>query len=154
MSRAAVRVLVIDGSDHLLLVRFHDGERTWWCPPGGGIEAGESDEDAGRRELHEEVGLRELTLGPCVWTRHHIGVFRGEPFDQRERFYVAHVPRFDPSPTRASDGALEHPIEDIRWWSPEDLAASAETFAPRRLVSAVASLLADGPPGRPIDVGV
>ena len=53
--RRAVRVLLLDEADRVLLVRFHDGERSWWCTPGGGIEPGESAVEAARRELHEEL---------------------------------------------------------------------------------------------------
>lgn len=34
-SRQAVRVLLFDEGDRVLLVRFWDGERSWWCTPGG-----------------------------------------------------------------------------------------------------------------------
>jgi 8-oxo-dGTP pyrophosphatase MutT (NUDIX family) len=64
--RPAVRALVLDFDDEpaaaagrarLLLVRFVFADRDVWCAPGGGIEPGESDLDALRRELAEELGL-------------------------------------------------------------------------------------------------
>ena len=45
-------------------------------------------------------------------------------------------------------------VTGIRWWTPAELAASEELFAPRRLPEFVAALLRDGPPGEPLDVGV
>ena len=152
MGRDAVRVILLDEQDHLLLVRFHDGDRSWWCAPGGGIEPGESDEDAARRELAEEVGLTSCDLGPWIWVRRHFFTFRGEPFDQRERYVLVRTTRFEPTP--APDRPVEHPLADMRWWSLEELRISDEVFAPRRLSALLETLLRDGPPTEPVDVGV
>jgi len=48
-------VLVQDGA--LLLVRHVKGNKTYWLLPGGGVEYGESLEDALVRELREEAGI-------------------------------------------------------------------------------------------------
>ena len=45
-------------------------------------------------------------------------------------------------------------VTGLRWWTPAELEASDELFAPRRLPELVAALLRDGPPGEPLDVGV
>src|SRR5215216_2278932 len=39
--RPAVRALVLDPADRVLLVRFQWPDKTVWAPPGGGIESGE-----------------------------------------------------------------------------------------------------------------
>jgi 8-oxo-dGTP diphosphatase len=60
--RRVAAVIVRDG--HVLMVRErnrgpggrHDGLE-FWTLPGGGVEPGESDDDAVRREVREEVGL-------------------------------------------------------------------------------------------------
>ena len=67
--RPAVRAVLVDGADRVLLVRFQFGERVVWATPGGGIEPGEEVLEALRRELLEEVGLAEADIGPALWRR-------------------------------------------------------------------------------------
>lgn len=133
-------------------MRFWDGDHSWWCTPGGGIEPNETDEAAAVRELHEELGDAPVELGPCIWTRRHIGVFRGIPFDQSERIYLGRAAAFEPRPSTTA--LLEHGPEDIRWWTVEQLASADAEFSPRRLPALVRGLLHDGPPADPVDVGV
>jgi 8-oxo-dGTP pyrophosphatase MutT (NUDIX family) len=144
--------LLLDEQDRVLLVRFWDGDRSWWCTPGGGLEAGETDETAAMRELREELGDAPIELGPCIWMRRHIGVFRGKAFNQSERIYLGRVTAFDPHP---EPGAFrEHDPEDIRWWTTDEIATADATFSPTRLPILVRRLLEDGPPSQPVDVGV
>lgn len=46
----------------VLLVRHTYGPRRIWHVPGGGVRRRESSLVAGRREMHEELGLRDLDL--------------------------------------------------------------------------------------------
>lgn len=53
-------VLVVDVQGRVLL-QHRDGNAAWpnkWGLPGGGIEPGETPEEAARRELEEETGLK------------------------------------------------------------------------------------------------
>ena len=154
--RDGVRALVLDQDDRVLLVRFEfpSGE-TVWATPGGGVDRGESDDAALRRELAEEAGLDDAPIGPLVWTRFHEWKDLTPRWDgQHERYYVVRADAFDPAPRfSAEELAAEH-VHGIRWWTPEELAASDESFSPRRLPELLATLRREGPPAAPVDVGV
>jgi ADP-ribose pyrophosphatase YjhB (NUDIX family) len=61
--RDAVRALVLDESDRVLLVRFEFPRWDGWATPGGGVNSQETDEDAIRRSLPRRWGSRRSRSG-------------------------------------------------------------------------------------------
>jgi 8-oxo-dGTP diphosphatase len=153
--RQGVRAVVLDTADRILLVRFELPNASLWGTPGGGVDEGETPEQAIRRELDEEIGLDEVELGPWIWTREHVvPLWDGRWDGQAERFVLVRMPAFEPAPRFTPEQLRAEFVTALRWWTPAELEASDELFAPRRLPELVAALLRDGPPGEPVDVGV
>jgi 8-oxo-dGTP pyrophosphatase MutT (NUDIX family) len=151
--RRAARVLLLDGDLRVLLVRFRYHGRIWWAAPGGGLQDGETHEDAARREVAEETGFELGELGPWVWTREHIFRFEGRLYHQHERYFVASVPAFDPRP-KVIDAEEAKAFDGLRWWTLPELEDTDEEFAPADLPELVRNLVEEGPPERPVAVGV
>ncbi len=153
--RRATRAIVLDDGERILLVRFDFGDRVVWATPGGGIEPGETDEHALRRELAEEAGLQGFELGQLVWTRtHHVPLGGGRWDGQTERYYLVRTPPFEPAPRLSWEELRAEGMTAVRWWTLGELEAAEELFAPRRLPLLVRELLLHGPPAEPVDVGV
>jgi TDG/mug DNA glycosylase family protein len=152
--RDAVRALVLDPADRVLLVRFDSAHGDWWACPGGGLEPGETDEHAIARELAEEAGIRAYELGPCIWTREHWfrmpKLFAG----QRERIYLVRVPPLQPRPELSWDALREEGMTEVRWWTRDELNRSREVFAPLRLPELVAAVLDGGAPAETLVVRI
>jgi 8-oxo-dGTP diphosphatase len=153
--REAVRAVVIDNADRVLLVRFELPDGSLWAMPGGGIDDGETPEAAIRRELHEEVGLRDVELGPAIWRRTHVFPLSATFDGQRETFFLVHAPTMGGAPAFSVEELHAEGLTGSRWWTLAELrAARYERFAPRRLPDLFASLLVERPPDEPIDTGV
>jgi 8-oxo-dGTP diphosphatase len=151
--RDAVRAVVVDPDDRVLLVRFEFPNWIGWATPGGGVNRDEVDEEALRRELAEEAGLARFDLGPLVWTRTHLFEL-GDWDGQVERYYLVRTPRFDPAPRLTWEQLNQEYVTAIRWWTLGELEAAEALFAPRRLPLLVRELILHGPPAEAIDVGV
>ncbi|MDQ3065563.1 MAG: NUDIX domain-containing protein [Actinomycetota bacterium] len=153
--REGARAVIFDQADRILLVRFTFPDLSLWATPGGGLDPGETHEQAVARELGEEAGLDEVVLGSWVWTRTHMHPSLDGNWDgQRDRYFLVRTAAFEPAPRFTAEQLASEHVSAIRWWTQHELAASEELFAPRRLPELVAALLRDGPPGEPIDVGV
>lgn len=153
--REAVRALIIDPNDHVLLAHLAFPARSVWVLPGGGLEPGESHHEGLLRELVEEVGLVPDSIGPHVWTRTHIIPFIDGKWDgQREQVFLVRSERFVPSPALSVEQLRSEYLVDLRWWTPGELAdESAETsFAPLHLPKLVHDVVTNGPPAEPWDI--
>jgi G:T/U-mismatch repair DNA glycosylase/8-oxo-dGTP pyrophosphatase MutT (NUDIX family) len=139
VERESVRGVVVDREGRVLLARFRhpvSGD-VWWAAVGGGVDPGESDEEALRRELHEEAGLSAFDIGPLVYEREHTFPWARRLLHQRERFYLVRVDEHEPVPT--IDVAVEG-VTEVRWWSKVELAAPRETVVPANFDRLVRSL--------------
>jgi len=155
--REAVRAIVLTPDEQVLLVRFEFPAGTRWALPGGGIDVGETPEDALHRELVEELGLRDVQIGPHVWNRLHIIPFLNGQWDgQREQMYVVAVDAaFEPEPSLTWEELNAEHVFELRWWRFDEIAAETDTvFVPSGLAAHLRDLIDKGHPNPPVDVEV
>jgi ADP-ribose pyrophosphatase YjhB (NUDIX family) len=151
--RRAARVLLLDEDRRVLLVRLAYRSKRWWAAPGGGLKDDETHETAARREIAEETGYEVDELGPWVWRREDVFRFEGRLYRQRERYFIASVPAFEPRP-KFIDVEEAKTFDGLRWWTLGELGTTAERFAPANLPALVRELVEEGPPEHPVLVGV
>ncbi len=152
-----MRALLVTPDIDVLMVRFEFPTRTVWALPGGGLEPGEDDVTALHRELAEEVGMVDPSIGPHVWDREHIVPFENGRWDgQRESAYLVPVPRrFEVRPSLSWEELRAERVHEIRWWTLQEVESEAHaSFAPRRLGELLRALQTEGPPTTPIETGV
>lgn len=77
-TRPTARVVLLDDEDRLLMLQIHDPgairgpnpiTADFWLLVGGGVQPGETYEQAAFREVVEETGIRDVSIGRCVWTQ-------------------------------------------------------------------------------------
>lgn len=118
------------------------------------MEANEDKLACLRRELKEETGLSQFEIGPLIWTRQLTFSWGGRLIAQEESYYLVETQQFNPVMVNNPSEVEAASFRGFRWWTPEEIDASSELFAPRLLGAYLRELLDVGPPAQPIDVGV
>jgi 8-oxo-dGTP pyrophosphatase MutT (NUDIX family) len=152
--REAVRCLLVDHAGRALLVRYADHRvpGDWWGVPGGGLDADEDHLAAVRRELREELARDDLQVGPWIGRRCHT-FWLGRWMTQRERWVLCRAEPFEVDPAHVTTLAAES-IAELRWWTPEELRASAAVVTPRDLLGLLDRIVRGDLPGPDDDLGI
>lgn len=116
----AVGALVVDPAGNLLLIRrAKDPGKGLLGMPGGFIDAGETAEDALRREAREEVGL-ELGRLEFLLSHPNTYAYAGLRYDVLDLFFICRVESF--AGAHARDEVQELVIRPGRSLAPEEIA--------------------------------
>ena len=137
--RRSARLLIIEPAGRVLLFRlvFKKGAlagEDYWATPGGGVEEGETFEQAAIRELREETGIRVESVGPQVGQREFVlQLSDGEHVVADERFFRVEAKEATLSRDEWTAEAAEV-IVAHRWWSRDELSQTSETVWPENLI--------------------
>ncbi|WP_026415941.1 NUDIX hydrolase [Actinomadura oligospora] len=142
-ARPAVRIVCVDGAGRVLLMNWNDphNRRVFWEPPGGGVDPGESDIEAARRELHEETGLPGSSIRDVSVRVERDFLWLGTRYVKTEPFFLA---RFDDTPDvrpTAFTPQENDTFLGMAWLSPREIATLSDAVEPSNLLTAIIPLL-------------
>ena len=149
-ARRSARVILADSADRLLLFE----SAGFWFTPGGGVEPGETIEQAATRELWEETGLRIAPdqLGPVVAETSgyaDLGFAAGMFHDL---FYFQRAPAGFCVDTSGWQPVEASTMSGHRWWTVAEVEAAPKNVFPFELAPLARDLLAGRLPSRPIQL--
>lgn len=145
--RRSARLIVLapdpgSGDARVLMFRYDiPGRAPFWVTTGGECEAGESYEDAARRELFEETGITADPGEQIARTTPEFVTPEGEPVRADERYFLVRVaePVIDTSRHTALEKAW---MNQHRWFALDELDCWHEALYPESLRSMIERELA------------
>ena len=159
--RAAVRAIILDEDDQVLLCRFvfphpavPTGAPAVWSAPGGGVEPGEDRLSALRRELREETGLVTAVDPPHVW--HQVVVATDRAPGIVNDYFLVRAAHFEPRGEFTDNRlAADELLAAFRWWRLSEIRdyTGPDLFSPRDLATPLTDLLTSGIPADPVVLG-
>jgi 8-oxo-dGTP pyrophosphatase MutT (NUDIX family) len=119
--KGRAQCLVIRDNKILMVKHKHEG-REWYCTPGGGIEKGETPEQAAIRELREECNVSGIIVKK---TSEYV-----DPYDDNNFFYTFHVDIGNQNPSLGYDPEIiENPIlVEVRWMALNEISEMDRVF--------------------------
>jgi 8-oxo-dGTP pyrophosphatase MutT (NUDIX family) len=136
-------VLLFAPDGALLLIRFvaerEGAPFVFWVTPGGEVESGEDDRTAAERELLEELGIRPVLAGPVHQESGGTYTHLGETVRNFDVFFAAMCERDAPTLQGITPDEIRL-MQEIRWWTPEDLGAAEEPVFPATLAALAVSV--------------
>lgn len=131
-TRKSSRAIVLNKQNQIFLFRytfdFFAEQESIWITPGGGLDDGESFEEALKRELFEEMGIELTEPAPEIFYRFPLYELKsGETVQCEERFYLVRLDETEFSCTGWTESEKKR-MTAGRWWTLEEIKQSKETF--------------------------
>ncbi len=159
-TRHTSRLIILDPDDRILLIKYvarklpdasHDQPLSFWFTPGGGIEPGESAEEAALREMDEEVGLTGLPLLGEVARRSALN----DQFERvafcHERYFLVRAASAVFNTARLAETDQDE-VLDVRWWSLDGFERSGHVLIPPAVLALTRLVMNSGVPAHPLDL--
>jgi len=136
--RKSSRLLVINENHQILLFQFtHTNDalagQSHWATVGGGLEEGETFEQAACRELYEELGVVRQNVDTHVATRNfEMMLPSAEVVISDERLFIVFIKNEEVNTANCS----EHEklvISKSRWWTFDELSQTDEIVYPNNI---------------------
>ncbi|MBD2796824.1 NUDIX domain-containing protein [Xenorhabdus sp. 18] len=146
--RCSSRLLIVNSSRKVLLFRFvHTNDalvgQSYWATPGGGVEHGESFEQAAIRELKEETGILRDNVGQHVAQRtFEMTLPSGERVLAKERFFIVLSTEDEINTSEWTDNE-KSVIRRHHWWELNELIQTQEIIYPKDITKIISSHVFD-----------
>lgn len=155
-TRKSSRAIVLNKQNQIFLFQytfdFFAEKESIWITPGGGLDDGESFEEALKRELFEEMGIKLTEPAMFVFYRTPLYELKdGETVRSEERFYLVRLDETEFSCTGWTESEKER-MTAGKWWSAEEIKASGEKFFSADILGILERLSRGEIPGKPMEI--
>ena len=143
-TRKSSRAIVLNKANQIFLFQYRfdylaDSD-VIWITPGGSLEEGESFEDALKRELLEELGIKFDEKCLEIYYRNPLYTLKsGEIVQSIEKFFLVCVEDETFAYTNWTDSEKKRMLQG-KWWCIEEIQQSEETFFTKDIVRILTEL--------------
>jgi 8-oxo-dGTP pyrophosphatase MutT (NUDIX family) len=144
--RNTSRIVLMDPTGAVLLFKTMAPDSSGfsrWITPGGGVDPGETHQQAALRELFEETGRRFTSAGEPVWTYDFEVRWDQADHDRgHAEYFLVRTERFEPT-SEFWTAEEHHDVTAWGWFSADEIGTAATPFEPEFLPELVSRLSAD-----------